>query len=469
MATQIITRSATSTSMCRGRTNQVNPDFLPSRQGLTLSCLVGLARLFQALAKDAAYDSLGRHPPSKCHPETRVDIIETVERWIMSTARPPVFWLHGPAGSGKSAIAQTISESSAERNQLLASFFFMRRSPDRGTIRNFIPTLALQASTSRTDLRQYIGNAIETDLTILHKSTATQLLKLIIEPLRSSTPSQSVPFLLVVDGLDECEGKDHQLQILSHISELTTKYHLPVRCLIVSRPEPHIQHFFDVSIGQNTSNGISIYGHRAEYGDVYKFLRSKFDEISASERHASALAHTHLPWPSNDIVRLLAQKSDGYFIYASTLIKYIDDEFSPCTKRLEDVLQATGPTSTVFAELDKLYTQILSTCPNIQLLSRVLGCLIILPTYDLAQSPRTVEHVLELWPGEGMTILRGLHAVLRFQRETVEPIHASFSDFLFDESRSKEFYIDPQKCHVDIVLHFLRLITDLELKGGDME
>ena len=48
--------------------------------------------------------------------------------------------------------------------------------------------------------------------TILHRSTPVQLLELIIEPLRSSTPSwQSIPFLLVVDGLDECEGKEAQI------------------------------------------------------------------------------------------------------------------------------------------------------------------------------------------------------------------------------------------------------------------
>ena len=435
MATQI--HSVTTLTAISTSTNQVKPTFLPSPQTLTPLCTVGLVRLFQALAKDAAYDSLGRHPPSKCHPGTRLNIIGAVERWITSTAVPAVFWLHGPAGAGKSSIAQTICESSAECNQLLASFFFVRGSPDRGAIRNFIPTLAFQVAMSRTDLRQSIGNAIEADPGILHRSTSTQLLKLIIEPLRSCTPPQSASFLIVVDGLDECEGKDHQSQILHHISELTTKYHLPVRFIIMSRPEPHIKHFFDVSIGRDSSFGLSIYGHGTEHGDVYKFLRSKFDEISVSERHASTLALIPKPWPSDGIVQRLTWKSDGYFIYASTLLKYIDDEFSPCTKRPQEVLQAAGPASTVFAELDKLYTQILSTCPNIQLLSRALGCLIVLPTYRLDQSPQTVERVLKLWPGEGMTILRGLHAVLNFEPETVTPIHASLSaSFLMKAGRT---------------------------------
>jgi len=53
-----------------------------SSDQVDLLCLVGLAGLFQALAKD---DSLRRHPPSKCHPGIRLDIIETIKRWITNT------------------------------------------------------------------------------------------------------------------------------------------------------------------------------------------------------------------------------------------------------------------------------------------------------------------------------------------------------------------------------------------------
>jgi len=49
--------------------------------------------------------------------------------------------------------ANDLRESSVERIHLFASFF-RRGSPDRGTIINFIPTLAFQVRMSRTDLRQ---------------------------------------------------------------------------------------------------------------------------------------------------------------------------------------------------------------------------------------------------------------------------------------------------------------------------
>ena len=43
----------------------------------------------------------------------------TLQHRITSTVEPGVPLLLGPAGPGKSAIAQTICESSAEHNQLL--------------------------------------------------------------------------------------------------------------------------------------------------------------------------------------------------------------------------------------------------------------------------------------------------------------------------------------------------------------
>ncbi|PMD60182.1 uncharacterized protein K444DRAFT_528610 [Hyaloscypha bicolor E] len=37
-----------------------------------------------------------------------------------------IFWLHGPAGTGKSAISRTIARNFAKTGQLGASYFFKR-------------------------------------------------------------------------------------------------------------------------------------------------------------------------------------------------------------------------------------------------------------------------------------------------------------------------------------------------------
>ena len=58
------------------------------------------------------------------------------------------------------------------------------------------------------------------------------------------------------------------------------------------------------------------------------------------------------------------------------------------------------------------------------------------------------------------------HAILNFEGETgkVTPIHVSLSDFLFDEGWLNKFYLNPQICHVDIMLYLLWLITHWEPK-----
>jgi replication-associated recombination protein RarA len=63
--------------------------------------------------------------------------------WILNPdAKIPFLWFHGPAGGGKTAIAQTIAEMFASVGRLAVSFFFSRIAVNRKDISLFIPTLA---------------------------------------------------------------------------------------------------------------------------------------------------------------------------------------------------------------------------------------------------------------------------------------------------------------------------------------
>ncbi|KAF9443367.1 hypothetical protein P691DRAFT_416983 [Macrolepiota fuliginosa MF-IS2] len=92
----------------------------------------------------AAMDSSARDPPPKCHPGTRLRISGKLEAWLDALEREwNMMWLHGPAGTGKSAVAQTFAEHCSERGRLGAAFFFSR-SNDRNNLETVIPTLAYQ-------------------------------------------------------------------------------------------------------------------------------------------------------------------------------------------------------------------------------------------------------------------------------------------------------------------------------------
>ena len=134
----------------------------------------GLLELFRASSPGAAFDSAERPPPPKCLPGTREELLNKVQRWIDSD-QTKIGWLHGSADAGKSAIAQTVSETCLARGQLASNFLFSRSAPSRNHARWFFTTIGLQIAHSIPQTRQGICKAVEDDLQILHKQHSAQL------------------------------------------------------------------------------------------------------------------------------------------------------------------------------------------------------------------------------------------------------------------------------------------------------
>jgi len=349
----------------------------------------GLLELFRASSPGAAFDSADRFLPPKCLSGTPKELLNEIQRWI-DLDQTKICLLHGPAGAGKSAIAQTLSETCSARGQLAVSFFFSRSAPSRSHARWFFTTIALQIAHSMPQMRQAICKAVEDDLQILYKQHSAQLKQLLVLPLLSPSSSSSAlspPFLVIVDGLDECDGD--QSKLLLHILELANTPALSLRFLIFSRPEPQISHFFN-TLAMSAGTRISIYGDHQAREDVRLFLQTGFNTIHDSERHAAIMKHVPKPWPSNEVIQLLVNRSDGYFIYASTVLKYVDEEYSSCIDRLREILKLSKPGSSAFAELDKLYKQLL--------------------VHHL-ESVQSIQAILGLHPGQVEHILRSLHSV----------------------------------------------------------
>ncbi len=64
-------------------------------------------------------------PGDQCLENTKVDTLEDIHTWAHSTEQP-VFWLCGPAGTGKSTIAATAA-SQLTTSGKLAAFYTCRR------------------------------------------------------------------------------------------------------------------------------------------------------------------------------------------------------------------------------------------------------------------------------------------------------------------------------------------------------
>ncbi|GLB37861.1 hypothetical protein LshimejAT787_0409120 [Lyophyllum shimeji] len=434
----------------------------------------GLQALLKVIYSGGGFDSQERYPPPRCHAGTRVGILDEIFRWFdagPAIERGPVLWLHGPAGAGKSAIAQTICERAAERGNLAASLFFSRGKRDESA--RLFATIAFQLAMSIPGHRVRVQDAIDRDPLVIHKATGTQIQKLIVEPLQAMwsdsdivhapAPQSACPSLVVIDGLDECKGSDAQVHILTHILDLVQNHFTPLRFMIVSRPEPHLDHCFNKTGLSSLTTEISISGDRQSREDVRTYLVAEFERMYCSERHSIIFSNTARPFPSPDDVKLLVDRSEGYFIYASTIIQFLDEEFFSPVDRLEEVINATSSRPSPFAELDALYHQVLSTNPNTALVNQILGVLVWHPSPTLGE----ICYLLDLSPERVLLNLRGLHSVVTIMsfsdaepliHRSIFPTHKSLCDFLLDASRAGKHYIDFQKIDGHLSLRHLDVL-----------
>ena len=192
------------------------------------------------------------------------------------------------------------------------------------------------------------------------------------------------------------------------------------------------------------------------------FLRDGFNDIL--ERCEHLMPSVSKPWPSEGIINLLVQKSSGQYIYASTVLKYVDGSYPKPSMQLDAVLGSIPTSSSPFADLDQLYIHILSSQPEPAIVVHVIGCILVV-AFPLA--PVIIKEILGLQKGDVVSVLSGLHSVLDIPpRDDLEndeiPItllHASFRDFLTDRTCSGTFFVDLTKAHTDLVLNGFLLIT----------
>ncbi|KAF5353543.1 hypothetical protein D9756_007818 [Leucocoprinus leucothites] len=331
---------------------------------------------------EAAFDSLERAPPPMCHPGTRVQYVEDIVRYAVPGVQvgdrnksQPLFWMSGPAGVGKTAIAQTCVETIKDKGQPFASFFFSingRKNPTQ-----FFPTIAYQLSTKFAEYRALLGKKIRQDRSLIHKVMESQLRGLIIEPwLELLAYGQGIPensgykIPIFVDGLDECDDPRAQCTIIELVAKSTQNASLPFCWLFFSRPEIHITTTFDRDQIKVLCRKTFLPISRDTDGEIENYLRAGFDDI-LQRRGLLYLTET-APWPTHDQMRKLIDAADGLFIFAATALRLIDD---PMWTGPEEPLRAvlggstgnsaspSGTNPSPFAELDNLYHMIMERIP----------------------------------------------------------------------------------------------------------
>jgi hypothetical protein len=369
----------------------------------------------------------------------------------------PICWLKGPAGSGKSAISQSIAERYAATYSLAASFFFFRGAGDRSKITRFIPTLAYQLSLSIPATKPWIQRVLRDEPSIVtDRSLRYQFKKLITEPfLVAKTPDPPLMpltkrMVIVVDALDECDDRDLMAEFIDALIDAFQGNHgLYLQFLVTSRFEEHIRKKLETYAACAVVDCLSLSDFDARI-DIRNFFRSRFSMVR--QENARLMKNVSLPWPSESDLDTLVRKADGLFIFAVTLMGFIDQGHGLPQEKLQKALAAESG-------LDELYKQVLSNAPRDHNFGRVIGTIMLL-SYPL--SVMLLAQLLRLRPEDIVVTLLGTQSIIMIPEaddKDIRLLHTSLRDLLISQPRSGEFYINPSTRHWSITADCLTLIV----------
>lgn len=407
----------------------------------------------------AAFDSSERDPPPRCHPGTRLAVVERTLHFFANRERDKsLLWLVGPAGVGKSAIMQTLAETpSTPAFTLGASLFFSVNGRDNGS--KAIVTLAYQLAVKSKPYRVFVETEMTNDPTLVEKALAPQFGKLIVEPFvtQGICPGGHERFLILIDGLDECNDPGTQCTILDLISSFCIKYPTaPLLWVIASRPEPHITRFLSRPniAPSHTKEELEVDSDDSR-ADVERYLRIELENI----RTKYPALDLYPRWPAERDFLKLATTAIGLFAFGKTVVNYIDDPtYANPEAQLQDVLEVIDEIRSrvgeekrhPMADLDILYSRVVSRIPKATLDDTKK--LLLLRLYPLPSlGPLAVDNLTFHCNWLGMTgaaaygALHHLHSVLNIpspefaKSQEITIRHKSFRDYLIDSKRSALF------------------------------
>ncbi|KAF5336034.1 hypothetical protein D9611_006206 [Ephemerocybe angulata] len=471
-----------------------------------------LRYLMQNIAPGAIHDSRERCDAPKCMPETRVAVQEDIMSWIEAGDQEAqkIMWVTGPAGTGKTAILGTISDTCKEKGTLAASFFFsaFSGSANRRTKRYFVPTLAFQIMGQgglEGTLEHVLSSVARDQGTIFTKNLKEQFVAMVLNPLLSTAQgpgsgAKAAPRLIIIDALDECDivqndpadpaharaqapvgrKEDDQREILSLLLFAASNPSFPFRILVASRPEVTIRDFFATD-GKACTRELFLDQKYDPDADIALFYDAKFSTI------CRRLGIRPEEWPGEGVKYILVRNASGQFIYAATVVRYIEgsphslspqsqSSNKPSTphRRLQHILgqQQTGSGQNPLEALDALYRLLLETCPDPELSMKWLGAA------QLKVNASRRDHfpvwllqlVLEASPGEEQYALGPLSSLLPTQiseenlRKPYSFYHKTFLDFLADATRCGKRFLTEDEALTWVAQRFFQTL-DKHVEG----
>ncbi|KZV61776.1 hypothetical protein PENSPDRAFT_759190 [Peniophora sp. CONT] len=380
-------------------------------------------------AKSAAYTAaISGIPRRSCTPGTRDAVLSEILTWALdaSASAPPVYWISGLAGQGKTTIAHTICErlENEAQNVSVVSFFCSRQF-DSAQEALLVSTIAFELAQCSASYASELLKALQADHNLGDQKLHVQMSKLSVAPWTRSADRREglYPTVIVVDALDENEAGKAFVELILAASR---ERWLPgLRILITSRPEPDIVHLCKPIHGRAVCH-LNKVPRRLMHGDILRYLEDELPE-HRGQRYLVDVANA----------------SNGLFIYASTIVRSVKSTYRRRTKtEQESALQqlASRDSASKFlgdgrtTVLDGLYDTILDDAfRDLHPSERAVREHVLL-TFICANEPIPL-YLLGFLSDRGTELARvvveALHAVLYLDENSdLRWYHATFQDYI---------------------------------------
>ena len=392
----------------------------------------------------------------KCLDGTRKEVLQEIVDWIHDpdVNAPRIFWLHGQAGKGKSAIAHTIALWSKNVGELGSCFCFARDRQSEHREEKMFTTIARDLADKHPTFRRALSRIFANSRSLMATPDIKQQWeKLFLEPLSEVAGGITGRIVVVIDALDESGlelSRSHILSVLGlpQAAKLPSNF----RLLMTSRPLHDIQ---DGLSGARHVKAMSLDDVPIAFTerDIRLFVSTKIgdlEDIGDSE------------------VNQIAQKADGLFEWARLACEFISlnatgemvkERFNSC------IGCASGEGK---ALLDNMYRAILesvvSTRPTAlmrfrSVMQQVLCTGESLPVGGLNAMRRHFSHNHDVFDVAIVLHFMGpLLSGVTDHTKPIWPLHTSFYDFLIDHSRSIDYFVGKSDVQVDLSIASLCIL-----------
>jgi len=389
--------------------------------------------------------------------------LNEIECWAKDPdpKNPPVFWLNGLAGTGKTTIAQSIAERMFADGRLGASFFCSRGFEDRNNLKLIFPTLAFQLAQQFPEYRSLLIPLLRSSPDIAYESLQSQTQKLLIGPLRSA----EISTVIVIDALDECKDEDPESAFLAVLGQLVSE--IPgVKFFVTGRPEIHIVDGIRRTPLKESTNIFTLHevSRCAVDDDIRRYFESELPKLPRRPQG----------WPTDAQLDSLCRRAAGFFVYATATVNFLKHGFKCPSKKLDIIMKSPESTThegraelKAYGSLDLLYTSILQTAfpeskndADDDATVRSILSAVVLVKNPLSQP--SIATLMGVECDEVLPLLESIQSLLALHgniNHPIQPFHKSFPDFITDPTRCKDyrFYISPDH-HTKLLLHCLELM-----------